>query len=182
MAKKKEILLGVTGSIAAYKACDIINKLRASNFNVTPVMTKEAGHFITPLTLQNLAGNKVVGDMFAIPDNFDPLHTSLAEKADLILIAPATANIIAKLANGICDCLLSSTVLATKAPVLIAPAMNDNMYNHKAVKENIARLKGFGYKFVGPVSGRLVCGYRGMGHIAGVDTIVSHVKGALKTK
>ena len=183
MAKpKKEIILGVTGSIAAYKACDIINGLKKLNFNVIPLMTKEAKNFISPLTLQTLSGNKVIEEMFALPDNFDPLHTSLAERADLVLIAPATANIIGKLANGICDDILSCTVFATRAPVLIAPAMNDRMYNHKVVKTNISRLKELGYKFIGPVSGRLVCGYRGMGHLAGVDAIVTQAKKALRNR
>jgi len=180
MVKKKEILLGVTGSIAAYKACDIISGLKKLGFNVTVLMTKEAKHFITPLTLQTLSNNKVVEDMFAAIDNFDPLHTSLAQKASLILIAPATANIIAKLAQGGCDDIISCTVLSTKAPVLIAPAMNDNMYKHKAVKDNISRLKELGYKFVGPISGHLACGYKGMGHIADVGEIIAQAKKVIR--
>lgn len=180
MPKKKEVLLGITGSIAAYKACDIINCLKRAGFNVIPLMTREAKYFISPLTLQTLSGNKVYEDMFALPDNFDPLHTSLAEKANLVLVAPATANFIGKLAGGICDDILSCVILATKAPVLIAPAMNDRMYNHKVVKANISRLKEFGYEFIGPVSGKLACGYVGMGHLAGVDEIVTRVKKVLR--
>jgi phosphopantothenoylcysteine decarboxylase/phosphopantothenate--cysteine ligase len=118
--------------------------------------------------------------MFTLPDNYEPLHTSLADKADLILVAPATANIIGKVANGICDDMLTCVILAAKSPVAFAPAMNDRMYNHKSVRENIARLKGIGYKFIGPKEGRLACGYRGMGHISDTDTIVSKVKKMLK--
>ena len=179
MANKKNILLGVTGSIAAYKACDIINRLKRS-YNVVAIMTAEAKFFISPLTLQTLSGNKVITDMFELPDNFDPLHTSLAEKADLVLIAPATANIIGKLACGLCDDILSCAVLATDAPVLIAPAMNERMYNHKSVKANISKLKEFGYKFIGPVTGELACGYRGMGHLADTDDIIAAVKKVLR--
>jgi len=176
---KKEILLGVTGSIAAYKSCDIINRLREIRYNVTCVMTPEAKNFISPLTLQHLSGNGVVTEMFALPGNYDPLHTALADKADLILIAPATANIIGKIANGICDNILTCAILAAAAPVLIAPAMNDKMYSHKSVRGNIEKLKGWGYKFIGPEIGRLVCGYREIGHISKTETIVKEVKKAL---
>ncbi len=179
-SKKKEVILGVTGSIAAYKVCDITNRLRQLKFNVTAVMTEEAKHFISPLTLQHLSGNKVVTEMFELPDNYDPLHTALADKADLILVAPATANVIAKIANGICDDILTCTILAAKAPVLIAPAMNDRMYKHKATEKNIATLKGWGYKFIGPKVGRLVCGYSAVGHLADIETIVREVKKVLK--
>ena len=179
--KKKEIILGITGSIAAYKACDIINSLRRLGFNIIPVMTKEAKNFISALTLQTLSDNKVIEDMFAPPpEDFNPLHTSLAERADLVLVAPATANIIGKIACGICNDILSCTICSTKAPVLIAPAMNDRMYNNKIISGNISRLKKLGYIFIGPVSGRLACGYRGMGHLASVDAIVHQVKKVLK--
>jgi len=177
---KREIILGVTGSIAAYRACDITNCLRQRGYNVTVIMTEEAAHFIGPLTLENLSGNRVVTDMWAPVENYDPLHTRLAEKADLVLIAPATANIIGKIANGICDDILTCTVLAAKAPVIIAPAMNDRMYRHKAVDANIRKLREWGYAFVGPKTGRLACGYSAMGHIADTDDIVEEVKKALK--
>lgn len=177
---KKNIVLGITGSIAAYKACDIVNRLKEEQHKVTAIMTREAAHFITPLTLQELTANKVIQDMFELPDNYDPMHTSLADKADLILVAPATANIIGKLANGICDDILSCTIMASKCPVLIAPAMNDRMYKHKAVVENIAKLKRMGYKFIGPKVGNLICGYVGLGHLSGVDKIVREAKRLLK--
>ena len=175
-ARKKRVLLGVTGSIAAYKACDITNRLKERSFEVTVVMTDEAARFISPLTLENLSGNKVITDMWAPVASYDPLHTSLAENSDIILIAPATANVIGKIANGVCDDILTCTVLAAKSPVLIAPAMNDRMYNHKAVAGNIEKLKKWGYIFVGPKTGRLACGYSAMGHIADTDDIVKQVK------
>ncbi len=180
MAKAKEILLGVTGSIAAYKACDITNRLREHKYNVTVVMTEEARHFISPLTLQSLSGNKVVTEMFAIPDNYDPLHTSLADKADLVLVAPTTANLLGKIAGGICDDILSCVIMATKAPVLFAPAMNDKMYNHNSVKDNIAKLKKWGYSFIGPKKGHLACGYSGIGHISDTTAIVEEARRLIK--
>ncbi len=177
---KKEIILGVTGSIAAYKACDIINILRRSGFNVTVIMTKEAREFISPLTLQTLSNNKVYCDMFELPMELEPLHTSLADKADLILIAPACANTIGKIANGICDDLLTCVVLASNAKLLIAPAMNEKMYKHPAVQENIKVLEGRGVKFTGPIKGPLACGHEGIGHIAEIDSIITEVKKSLK--
>lgn len=177
---KKEIILGVTGSIAAYKACDIINILRRSGFNVTVIMTKEAREFISPLTLQTLSNNKVYSDMFELPMELEPLHTSLADKADLILIAPACANTIGKIASGICDDLLTCVVLASNAKLLIAPAMNEKMYKHPAVQENIKVLEGRGVKFIGPIKGPLACGHEGIGHIAEIDSIITEVKKSLK--
>jgi len=174
--KTKHIVVGLTGSIACYKACDIISSLKKSGFTTTAVMTKEAMEFIAPLTLQTISGNKVITDMFELPADYNPLHTCLAEGADLILIAPATANIIGKLANGISDDILTCTVLASKAKVLIAPAMNQNMWNHPSTKKNIQTLKGFGYKFIGPIKGHLACGYEGMGHLAKVKDIARQAK------
>ena len=176
MGKRMSIILGVTGSIAAYKACDIVNELRRKSFDVTVLLSKEAKEFITPLTLQTLSKNKVVTDMFELPDIWNPLHTSLADKADLVLIAPATANIIGKLAGGICDDILTCVVFATKAPVAIAPAMNEKMYRHRIVQENIAKLKKIGYHFIGPVKGPLACGHEDIGHLAQTEKIVSEAK------
>jgi len=168
----KKIILGVTASIAAYKSCDIINAFRRSGHEVRVVMSPDAARFITPLTLQALSGGRVVTDMFEPPDEWEILHTSLGEWADLIVIAPATADMISKLACGRADCVLSALVLASRAKVLIAPAMNDRMYNHKATRENIAKLKSFGCSFIGPARGRLACGYKGVGHISEVKDIV----------
>lgn len=177
---KKEVILGVTGSIAAYRACDIVNSLKKAGLNVTVVMTKEAKEFISPLTFQTLSHNKVYSDMFETHSEWNPIHTSLADKADLIIIAPACANVIGKLANGICDDLLTCVVTASAAKVLIAPAMNEKMYASPAIQENINKLKNRGVRMVGPVKGPLACGHEGIGHIAGLDTIVSEVKRSLK--
>ena len=177
---KKEIILGVSASIAAYKACEIIRQLKEEGLGVTVIMTAGAQEFITPLTLASLSRNKVYSGMFSDPESWDIEHISLADKADLLLIAPATADIIAKLAAGICDDLLSCTVLASRAPVLIAPAMNCNMYEHKITQENIAQLKKIGYKFVGPQKGKLATGKTGIGHLADVEDIVKEAKRILK--
>jgi phosphopantothenoylcysteine decarboxylase/phosphopantothenate--cysteine ligase len=172
MAAKKKIVVGVTGSIAAFKAADIVSRLVQQGAEVRVIMTQEAEHFITPLTLQVLSANKVYLDMFDVQDVWAVEHVALADEADLVLIAPATANVIAKLASGLCDDLLTCTITATKAPVLIAPAMNDGMYTNKIVQENIERLKKAGYKFIGPVKGRLACGTIAVGRMSEVDAIV----------
>lgn len=177
---KKTVLLGITGSIAAYKACEIISLLKKDGFDVKVLLTKEALEFITPLTLQTLSQNKIVTDMFALPDQWNPVHTSLAQDADLVLIAPATANMIAKVAAGICDDIISCTVFATSAPVLIAPAMNEKMYKHAITQDNIEKLKKIGYLFVGPIKGHLACGCEDIGHIADVNDIVKEAKRLLK--
>ena len=176
----KTVVLVVTGSIAAYRACEIISALKASSFDVKVVLTKEGAQFITPLSLQTLSGNKVYTDMFDPPEKWDPVHTSLAQGASLVLIAPATANIIGKLAGGICDDLLTCVVYATAAPVLIAPAINEKMYEHAVLKENIAKLKKIGYSFVGPIRGHLACGHNAIGHIAGTGDIVAAAKKLIK--
>lgn len=176
----RTVIVGVTGSIAAYKACEIVNTLKKDSFDVRVILTKEAREFVTPLSMQTLSGNKVLSDMFEPPEAWNPVHTSLADSASLILIAPATANVIGKLAGGICDDLLTCVVYATKAPVLIAPAMNENMYNHKVVRENISKLKKTGYSFVGPVKGHLACGHDAIGHIADVADIVKEAKKLIK--
>lgn len=176
---KNNIVLGVTGSIACYKACEIANLLAKSGFLVSVVMTKEALEFITPLTFRHITKNPVITDMFNTPDEFSPVHTSLADRADLILIAPATANIIGKIASGICDDILSATVVSSEAPIIFAPAMNEKMYENKIVQENIRKLKSLGYKFVGPIKGALACGHTGIGHIAKIEEIVDEVKKAL---
>ena len=180
MKKEKNIILGITGSIAAYKTCDLINRLRERKHNVICITTKEAEEFITPLTLETLSGNKVYRDMFKLPEMREAAHISLARKADLIVMCPATANIIAKLAQGLCDDLLSSTVISSKSPVLVAPAMNDNMYKHKITQKNILELKKVGYKFIDPIRGHLACGYVGMGHLAALNEILKRIDKALK--
>ncbi|MGB4521147.1 MAG: flavoprotein [Candidatus Omnitrophota bacterium] len=176
MAKEKNIILGVTASIAIYKACDLIRRLKEQNYNLTVVMTREAEELIRPIVFQSLTGNKAYRGLFEETDTREIEHISLAQKADLVLIAPATANIIAKLASGICDDLLTCVVCATSAPILVAPAMNTNMYSNRIVQGNIKKLKTVGYKFVGPVTGKLACGKSGIGCLAGVEEIVKEVK------
>jgi len=174
---EKNIILGVTASIAIYKACEIVRKLRACGFSVEVVMTKEAQELIRPIVFQSLSANKVYrADIFEEQDAWEIEHVALAQKADLILIAPATANIIAKLAAGICDDLLTCTVCASKAKVLIAPAMNENMYKNKITQSNIAKLKSCGYKFIDPTSGVLACQAKGIGCLADTEEIVKEVK------
>jgi phosphopantothenoylcysteine decarboxylase/phosphopantothenate--cysteine ligase len=173
----KKIILGVTGSIAAYKACEILRRLMDQGMEVCVVMTESAREFITPVTFAALSGNKVFTSMFDEGEYIS--HIALGQEADLLLIAPATANIIGKIANGIADDLLTCTVLATKAPVMIAPAMNTNMYENKIVQENCAELKKRGFLFVEPIDGKLACGKQGKGHLADIDIIVQAVKDVL---
>jgi len=172
-APGREIVLGVTGSIGAYKAADLVRRLREEGCGVTCVLTKEAAQFITPLTLQALSERKVYTDLFSLEDPA-VVHTTLADRADLVLIAPATANLIGKLATGLADDLLTCLALATRAPILIAPAMNVHMYEHPAVQENLGRLKRLGHQFIGPEHGQLACGYDALGHLADVEHIVQH--------
>lgn len=176
----KHIVLGVTGSIAAYKSGDLIREFVEKGFKVSVVMTKEAEHFITPLTLSGLSGDKVYTSMFdqSVPE--DMPHIRLAQQADIIVISPATANTIAKLSCGLADDLLTCVVLATKAPVLIVPAMNTQMLNNVAVQVNLKRLKEFGMRFVEPIKGKLACGTFGEGHIADVSDIAQATYRLLK--
>ena len=175
--KSKNVIIGVTASVACYKALDVISGLRKLGINVTVVLTKEAEEFIKPILFQAVSGNKVIThDMFRLPDEWDVTHVSLAEKTDCVAIIPATANIIAKIANGICDDMLTAAVCATKASVLFAPAMNTLMHNNKIVQDNINKLKKFGYHFTGPVKGRLACGSEGIGHIQDSEIIINEIK------
>jgi len=178
MAKKgKNIILGVTASIAIYKACELIRRLRECGFAVKVVMTKEAEELVRPIVFSSLSGNQVYqSGIFDQPDTWEIEHISLAQDADLILIAPATANIIARISAGICDDLLTCTVCASKAPVLIAPAMNEIMYNNKITQANIGKLKSCGYKFISPRKGVLACGKSGVGCLAATEDIVKEVK------
>jgi len=175
--KAKNVIVGVTASVACYKALDVISGLRKSGASVTVILTKEAEEFIKPVLFQAVSGNKVIShDMFRAPEEWEVEHISLAQNADCIAIIPATANIIAKIASGICDDMLTCVVCATKAPVLFAPAMNENMYNNKILQENIAKLKKFGYHFTGPVKGTLACGAQGLGHIQDTEKIIRDIK------
>ncbi len=178
---QKFVLIGVTGSIAAYKTGDLISSLKEDGFSTVVVMTEEAKHFITPLTLQTLSGNTVFTDLFLLPTGeWNAVHITLARQAQLVAIVPATANVIGKLANGICDDLLTCIVAATEAPVLLAPAMNTQMYHHPAVRENVKKLRQFGYVFVDPEEGKLACGTEGIGHIAPIERIAGEIKKRLR--
>lgn len=175
MLKGKKIVLGVTGGIAAYKACELVSRLKKLNADVHVIMTASAAKFVTPLTFQSISLNPVACDMFEAPKHWEIEHISLAKLADVFVIAPATANIIGKLAWGIADDMLSTTVMATKAKVIIAPAMNTNMYENTVVQRNIKQLKELGYHFVEPEEGRLACGDVGRGKLADPAVIESAI-------
>ena len=169
---KKNVVVGVTGGIAVYKALDVISRLKKKDINVDVIMTKSACEFVTPLSFQSLSQNAVIKDMFDEPKVFEIQHISLAKKADVLVVVPATANIIGKVANGMADDMLSTTIMATNAKVIFAPAMNTNMYNNPIVQENIKKLKDYGYEFINPSSGRLACGDVGDGKLADTEDIV----------
>ena len=147
MLSNKTIIVGVTGGIAAYKACDVVSKLKKLNANIHVIMTESACEFVQPMTFQTLSNNFVINDMFKEPKTWEVEHIELAKKADAFLIVPATANFIGKLAAGIADDMLTTTVMATRAPVIIAPAMNTNMYTNRIVQANMDKLGDLGYRF-----------------------------------
>ena len=175
MLKNKNIVIGITGGIACYKVCEIISYLVREGANVDVIMTKNATEFITPLTIETLSKNKVVVDMFEKKEHIEVEHIGLARKADLILVVPATANIIGKVANGIADDMLSTTIMAITSKVIFAPAMNNEMYNNKIVQDNIKKLKKYGYEFINPVEGNLACGYKAIGKLAKKETIIEYI-------
>lgn len=162
----KTVVLGITGGIAAYKACELCSRLRKAGGETYVIMTKNACQFVAPLSFETLSNHPVVTDTFARPETWEVEHVALAKKADIFVIAPATANIMAKMACGIADDMLSTTVLATKAPVLIAPAMNTGMWDNAATQANAETLKRRGVHFVGPEGGYLACGDTGAGRMS----------------
>lgn len=180
MLNNKEIILGVTGSIAAYKAAEIASKLVQLKANVTVVMTESAVKFITPLTFQTLTKNRALVAMFESDYEYNPKHIALADKTDLLLIAPATANIIGKMAAGLADDLLTTLALSVKAPIIIAPAMNVNMFKNKIVKKNMAFLKKERCRFIEAEKGYLACGTIGEGRLASIETIIKTVESTLR--
>lgn len=182
MREKKRVVIGVTGGIAVYKALDIISALRKQDVEIKVIMTESAKQFVTPLAFQSLSQNMVITDMFAEPKAWEIQHIALAQWADIMLIAPATANIIGKVANGIADDMLSTSIMATESKVIFAPAMNTKMYENKIVQDNINKLKGYGYSFIEPASGRLACGDIGKGKLANVSDIVDRVLIELEEK
>ena len=167
----KSIVLGVTGSIAAYKSAELASLLVKQGHDVFVVMTHDATEFITPLTLQTLSKNPVTTSFYDEKENWRPGHIQLADRASLLLIAPATANIIAEVAHGLAGHPLAAIALATRAPILIAPAMNGKMWENPATQENVATLKSRGVDFIGPEEGMLACGYEGLGRLWKVDDI-----------
>lgn len=180
MRKKHCIVVGVTGSIACYKAAEIVSKLTQLDYDVHVVMTEAAQEFVRPLTFETLSGNRVTVGLFEARHNYEVEHVSLAEKASLVLIAPASANIIGKIAAGIADDFLTTLVMAVRCPVLIAPAMNDRMFENPIVQANIKKLSQLGYSFIAPEEGRLACGRRGAGRLAPLERILEAVTQKLK--
>lgn len=176
MLTDKNVVLGITGSVAAYKAAELASWLTQAGAKVSVVMTESAQKFISPLTLRAITHQPVAVSLWELASEFSVEHVSLAESADIVVIAPASANTIARLAGGLCDDLLCIIVLATQAPVVIAPAMNDNMYENAVTQENIARLKERGFVFVGPSFGRLASGKEGRGRLAELDELTGTIK------
>jgi len=176
MSKTRNIVLGVTGSIAAHKAADLASALTQRKCNVRVVMTADAQRFVTPLPFKTLSRNPVITDLYDEEEGWKPTHIRLADEADLLLIAPATANVLAKLTHGLADDALTCIALALnpKAKILLAPAMNGKMWLHPATQENVARLKKRSVEFIGPEAGMLSCGYEGLGRLWPVEEIVEY--------
>src|SRR3984957_17315727 len=180
-----KIALGVTGGVAAYKAAELVRRLQQENLDVQVVMTRAAQEFVTPLTFAALTGKKVVTEMFGAQDSASANvesaieHIAIAQRIDLLLVAPATADILGKFAHGIAEDFLSTLYLATKAPVLVAPAMNVNMWEHPATQENLTRLRARGVHVVDPDEGYLACGMTGSGRLASTEAIVQKVRDVL---
>ena len=175
MLRGKKILIGITGGIAAYKICELIRMYKSANAEVKVICTPNAMNFVTKLTLQCLSQNEVATTEFEI-ENYKPEHISYADWADIMVIAPTTANTISKIATGICDNLLTSVVCAFKKPVFIAPAMNTNMWENPIIKENIEKLKSLNYRILDPESGFLACGTEGPGRLCSLDVIFNATK------
>ncbi|HLR21359.1 MAG TPA: bifunctional phosphopantothenoylcysteine decarboxylase/phosphopantothenate--cysteine ligase CoaBC [Tissierellaceae bacterium] len=182
MLKGKNILLGVTGGIAVYKVADLVSRLRKQNANVEVIMTDAAMEFVNPMTFQTMSNRPVHTDMFNKIHVYDVEHISLAQKADIILVAPATANTIGKIANGMADNLLTTVIMASKSKLIFAPAMNTDMYNNPIVQENIRKLESLGSKFIPPGIGLLACGDYGAGKMAEPEDIVEYVRSSLVEK
>ena len=182
MLKGKTVVLGVTGSIAAYKMADVASMLVKQHAEVHVIMTANACNFINPITFETLTSNKCLVDTFDRDFEFDVKHISLAKKADVFVVAPASANIIGKIANGIADDMLSTTIMAAECTKLVAPAMNTRMYHNRIVQDNIAKLKDYGYEFIAPASGHLACGDNGDGKLADVNVIFDSIVKSLAEK
>ena len=175
----KNVVVGITGGIAAYKSCELVRSLVRDGAEVRCVMTKNAERFVTPLTLQTLSGNRVASGLFDLTSESEIGHIKIADEADVIVVAPASASFIGKIASGIADSLLANIILATRAPVIICPAMNSNMYANSIVQENLEKLHRHGFTIVEPGEGNLACGWTGTGRLAGTDLIALEVQKAL---
>lgn len=176
LLEHKKVVLGISGGIAAFKAAEIASMLRKRGAAVKCIMTEHATEFITPLTMREISGNPVAVSMFGDIPEFNVEHIALAQWADVFVIAPATANVIGKIANGIADDMLTTTVMATTVPVIITPAMNSNMYMNPIVQKNIAALKEYGYEFIEPATGHLACGITGIGRLPDPEDIVDYIE------
>ncbi len=174
-----EVIVGLTGGIAAYKTCSVISKLAQAGCGVTAVVTRAAGKFIGLATLQALTGRRVYMSLWDVQDHYDPQHIGLTEAADLMLVAPATANILGKVANGLADDLLSTMIVAADCPVIFAPAMNSRMWANPIVQDNVARLRRFGYPLIDPTEGWLACRTKGPGRMAEPEQILAVVEESL---
>lgn len=175
MLKDKTVVLGITGSIAAYKMASVASSLRKLGVNVEVIMTENATQFITPVTFEAITGNRCITDTFDRNFDFNIEHISLAKKADLFIVAPASANIIGKIANGIADDMLTTTFMACTCPKLIAPAMNTNMYNNNILQDNLRRCQNYGIRIIEPASGLLACGDAGRGKLPEPELLVEHI-------
>lgn len=170
------ILLGITGSIAAYKTPELVRALCKDGHAVHVILSESAKQFVTPLTLQTVSGNPVRSELFSLTEEGAISHIALADQASLILVAPATANMLAKVAHGLCDDLLSTVICATKARVVLCPAMNVNMWKNPITQENVRRLQDHGYHIIPPATGELACGWEGEGRLSEIESIVAEVK------
>ncbi len=181
MSLGKNIVIGVCGGIAAYKAVDVVSRLKKAGCNIQVIMTKAATEFVTPLTFRELSGNPVVTNMWEEPKTWNIQHIALANWADVFLVAPLTANVIGKISNGIADDILTTTIMATKAPIVLAPAMNTNMYLNPVTQQNLKKLAGLGYHIIEPAIGMLACGVEGPGRLPEPALIADKVIGLLHT-
>lgn len=182
MSESRTIVVGVTGSIAAFKAAELVSKLVKRGHDIHVVMTAAARQFITPLTLQTLSRNPILSSVFEEKDGWQPSHIELADRAGLLLIAPATANTIAGLAHGLANDALTEIALATEAPLLIAPAMNGKMWKHAATQANVTLLQSRGVHFIGPEEGMLACGYEGLGRLWNIDDVIERAEQLLQNR
>lgn len=176
MMKGKTVVLGITGGIAAYKACEVVRLMVKAGAEVHTILTEAGARFVTPLTLQTLSHNVVHTEMFDLMSEMEVGHVSLADRADVVLVAPATADVMAKAAHGICDDLLTTVLLATKAPIVAAPSMNVNMWDNPITQRNVATLKERGWKIIEPDEGELACGYMGKGRLPDPQEIIKFIK------